>query len=402
VHSFGIAQEALGVSWLGNPSKQYALGNRSVRSLLNLQENGSSSRALNLIAIWSKHGLSPDYHQRPLFISSLLNRSIIVKHRLRQNELDTFTEKRSSATKVILPIDPTELGSGAMSFFIGQKRYANLISELLGRAGQSITRDQELLGLIDSLPSLDPFLMRERLKQAGFEAARCYFELSDADSSRMTEFTQREVAPLVGMSFGDLGVSLDDLTTKLAAKVMTNASDVDMEPLRLGMGMQANEFQEGIFCWKGFIYYKWSMTNLLPNVRPVLEELLAVRPTGSATSYERTYIESAKSRLTGTVSEAFDTMRTTLKVYDDAYRDLTRNGQPRAFREFLLRAPRLFNELGERLGAIQNVVSFWCFRFPAGSSKRIGAAELIDLLTDFESSLSTPAVSAVQGGVWSA
>ena len=166
--------------------------------------------------------------------------------------------------------------------------------------------------------------------------------------------------------------------------------------------MKVDDFQDGIFSWKGFIYYKWSMTNLLPDLRPVLAELLAARPTGAATSGERKYIADAKARIIETMSEARDTVRTTLKVYDDAYRDLTSNGQPKAFREFLLKAPRLFNELGERLGAIQHVVSFWRFRFPADSSKQIGAAELIDLLTDFESSLSTPSQSVVQGGVWSA
>ena len=387
---------------MGSLSKQSTPGNRSVRSLLHLQENASTARALNLIAIWAKHGLSPDYHQRPLFLSPLLNRSIIVKHRLRQNELDAFSEKRSSATKVILPIDLTDLSSGARSFFVGQKGYADILSETLCMTVNNRSRDQELLDLIDSLPSLDPFLMRERLKQAGFQAARCYFELSDADSSRMTEFIQQEVAPLVGMSFGDLAVSLNDLTTKLAAKIMTNASDDDMEPLRRGMGMKVDDFQDGIFSWKGFIYYKWSMTNLLPDIRPVLAELLAARPAGPTTSDERKYIADAKTRISETMSEARDTVRTTLKVYDDAYRDLTSNGQPRAFREFLLKAPRLFNELGERLGAIQHVVSFWRFRFPVGSSKQIGAAELIDLLTDFESSLSTPSASVVPGGVWSA
>lgn len=386
---------------LGGLSKQFARGHRSVRSLLHLQENGSTARALNLISIWSKHGLTADYHQRPLFLCTLLNRSIIVKHRLRQNELDAFSEKRSSATKVILPIDLTDLSSGARSFFIGQKGYAELLNEILGTKGHARSRDQELLDLINSLPSLDPFLMRERLKQAGFQAARCYFELSEADSARMTEFVQQEVTPLVGMSFGDLAISLSDLTTKLAEKVMANASDVDMEPLRAGMGMKIDEFQDGIFSWKGFIYYKWSMTNLLPNVRPVLEELLAVRPTGPVTGDERDFIAAAKSRLTEAMSDACETVRATLKVYDDAYRDLTRNGQPRAFREFLLKAPRLFNELGERLGAIQHIVSFWRFRFPTGSGKRIAAGELIDLLADFELSLSTLSASAVQCSVWS-
>jgi hypothetical protein len=370
-------------------SRQIAPGNRSVRSLLHLQENASSARTLNLMAIWSKHGQSPDYSLSPLFTVSLLNRSIIVKHRLRQNELDTFSEKRISGTKVILPIDMTDLRSGARSFLIGQKGYGDVLTELLGTTDHAGKRDRDLLDAIDSLPSLDPFLMRERLRQAGFHAARCYFDLSDADSARMTEFVQQELAPLVGMTFGDLGLSLNDVTSKLAASIMANASDVEMEPLRVGMGMQVGDFQEGIFCWKGFIYYKWAMSNLLPDVRPVLADLVAARPAGRSTSDERSYIRASKARLVEIMNDACGMVRTTLKVYDDAYLDLTRNGQPRSFREFLLTAPKMFYELGEKLGAIHHVVSFWNFR-SASSNMSINASEFVDLLADFELSLGTP------------
>ena len=387
---------------MSSSPKQFVQCNRSVRSLLHLQENASTARTLNLIAIWSKHGLSQDYHQNPMFMTSLLNRSIIVKHRLRQNELDTFGEKRGSGTKIILPIDFTNLGAGARSFIIGQKGYDSILAELFVNAQKYLKRDRELLELIDLLPSLDPFLMRERLKQAGFHPAPCYFELSTGDCARMTDFVRQEVGPLVGMCFGDLSAGFSDLSSKLAAIVMANSGEVDMEPLRLGMGMRVNEFHEGIFCWKGFIYYKWSMTNLLPDVRPVLAELMATRPIGPATADELNYIAAAKSRLFKVMSESCETVRTTLKVYDDAYRDLTKNGQPKAFREFLLTAPNLFHELGERLGAIHHVVSFWRFRHPAASTERIKTSELVDILADFELSLGKSAASAVQGGVWSA
>ena len=46
-------------------------------------------------------------------------------------------------------------------------------------------RDDRMLQVLDGLPSLDPFLMRERLKKEGFAPARCYFDLTDADMVRM-------------------------------------------------------------------------------------------------------------------------------------------------------------------------------------------------------------------------
>jgi hypothetical protein len=169
--------------------------------------------------------------------------------------------------------------------------------------------------------------------------------------------------------------------------ILADASDMELDPLRRGMGMSKPDFEEGVFCWKGFIYYKWSLSDLLPQVRPVASQIASVRPAGHASEEERNYIAAARDRLTKAIGRACETVRITLKVYDDAYADLTRNGRPEAFKEFLLKAPDLFYELGELLGSVHHIVSFWRFRFPHGARFKIGAEELFDLLVDFEASL---------------
>ena len=58
-------------------------------------------------------------------------------------------------------------------------------------------------------------------------------------------------------------------------------------------------------------------------------------------------------------------MKATLEIYDTRLVvALTQNSDPTAFRDFLLKAPAMFNELGERLGGIEHILSFWRFRFP--------------------------------------
>ena len=369
-------------------TRRAAPADRTVRSLLHLEANASTTRTLNLISVWKKHAEEEAYRAKPFFNSPTLNRSIIVKHRLRPNEHEAFIDGRSGATKVILPLDITDLRSGARSFFIGQKGYHDVLDEIFGATEGSSQRDEDLLELVDTLPSLDPFLMRERLKKGGFNPARCYFDITDADTDRMFDFVRREVTPLIGMSFNDVDVRLHEKTSKLATMILANSADAELDPLRMGMGMDRASFDEGVFCWKGFIYYKWSLIDLLPKVKPVSAEIAAVRPTGPVTDDERTFIVASRARLARAIAQACETVRLTLKVYDDAYNDLTRNGQPQAFREFLIKAPGMFHELGERLGAVQHIISFWRFRFPAGSRQRITADELYDLLADFEYSLS--------------
>ena len=354
---------------------------------------------MNLYDIWKRHGGEEGYRARPFFNSPPLNHSIVVKHRLRGHERDDFDDGRVAATKVILPIDLTDLRAGARSFFVGQRGYRDVMDELVAVNGVIDPHDSNLLELLEGLPSLDPFLMRERMKGANFHPDRCYFDLTDADSTRMFHFVRQEVAPLIGISFDNMDAKLNENTAKLANKILANASDDELRPLRQGMGMGKPEFEEGIFCWKGFIYYKWTLTELLPKVRPTITEIAAISPAGQTDDDDKAYILAARERLVRGVAKACETVRMTLKVYDDSYADLTRNGRPQSFREFLLSAPNLFYELGERLGAIHHIVSFWRFRFPNGGLKRIGAEELVDLLADFETSLN---FDLDEDGVWAA
>jgi hypothetical protein len=361
---------------------------RSNRSLVNLQKNASTARTLNLLDVWRRHHETDEYLRQPFFRSPVLNKAIIVKHRLRTNEIDLFPDWQASATKVILPIDSTDLRLGAHSFFVNQRGYQEFMREVSSIGPEIDPQDDAMLQLLDSLPSLDPFLMRERLRKVGMQPAALYFDLTEADNKRIFQFVRQELTPLIGLSFQDVDASFNDRTSKLASKILSNGGDEELEPLRLGMGMQRGEFQEGVFCWKGFIYYKWTLSDLLPRVRPVMQEIAAIAPFGPASYDEKSYILNTRESLAVSIGRACETVRTTLKVYDDAYADLTRNGQPLAFRSFLMKAPSLFHELGERLGAIHHIVSFWRYRFQPGVKQKIAAEELVDLLSDFESSLS--------------
>ncbi len=357
---------------------------RSVRNLANLQTNGSSTRTLNLIAIWKANRNEDGYRNNPLFQNYVLNRSIIVKHRLRAHESDFFPHGVFVATKVILPMDVHDLKSGARSFFVGETNYAECLAELSVRDGDP---DDLLLQLLDSIPSLDPFLLRERLMAGGFNPDPCYFELADADLRRMTDFARREVEPLVGVSFGAGSSRMNEKAHKLAAKLLGDVSDNELAPLRDSMGMNQADFMEGMFCWKGFIYYKWQLAEILAEIGPIITEMARLKPVGTLSVDETAYVRQSQARLTRAINLACETVQKSLRVYDDAYQELTLKGRPQSFRAFLLSAPEMFHELGERLGALQHIMSFWRFRFPIGVNRSISLDEMIDMLNDFEVSV---------------
>ena len=133
---------------------------RGVGSLASLMKSRSTSRVLNLIAAWDMAEKTREPLEPQLFESPALNRSFIIKHRLRSNEFEVFPESRSTATKLILPIDPRNLSLGGKSVFIGQINFEQLIEDATGIQDVYDSADIKLLRELDRIPSFDPFIFR--------------------------------------------------------------------------------------------------------------------------------------------------------------------------------------------------------------------------------------------------
>lgn len=323
--------------------------------------------------------------QSPFFQNRILNHSIIVKHRVRPHERELFAKPVSNVTKIMAPIDGGDLKLGARFLMVGQKDFDAAAEDIFGGALRPGQRDRLVLDLLDGLPSLDPFLLRESLRLNGFEPARPYFAISDADIERMYDFVRAEVMALVTLSGGQGGGN--QAAARLVEKLLSSAPDSSFEPLKETLRLSDKDYHDGVFGWRGFLYYKWVITELTPKLAEVLLEVASVQPRGPMSAEVRSYIPGARRRL-GTemthVAEGVDEM---LAVYDNAYRSLTLDGQPTSFRDFLLAAPSMFTRLGEQCGGIQHIVSFWRYRFGRRAAP-VGPDELMDIFLDFEDGLS--------------
>jgi hypothetical protein len=359
---------------------------RSHRSLVRLQNSAATSRVLNLHRVHQLFGQTEAHRKQPFFRHSLLNKGLVVKHRLREHEADLFGDHRTNATKLILPIDGKDLSSGGRYAFVGQRDYDAILTNLLGDNDEAV-RDRKTLEILQQLPSFDPFLMREHLRRFDMRPAGCYFDISPGDLTRMFTFLQEELRELVQLSFGDIVADRACFAATLADKILSNSAGEDMEPLRLTLRLALDEYVEGIFCWKGFLYYKWKLGELTEGGPSLVREVMSVQTVGPADPAIREYIDEARERIIRAVQANRRAVEGALAVYNKAYEGLTRAGDPLAFRRFLLQAPAMFLQLGEKLGVIDHIVSFWAYRFPPGKATAIPPQELMDIFLDFEESL---------------
>ncbi len=361
------------------------VGDRSVRNLDALKRTASTSRVLNLLAVAEARSVfDADYADQPFFTNPILNESIILKHRVRQDERYVFDYPPAVATKVILPFERSDLRLGGQSFFVGQRGWTALLEDLT-QDQASMDRDRILLLEINDLPSMDPFLLKEHLKRRGYTVAPDYFGISDADLQRMQAYVGLQIQALIELAFP--GQTSTASKHKMAGLILSPAVDERLEPLRNVMRLSKENYREGIFSWKGFLYYKWALDDLIPRLVEVVEEIELLKSSGFAHSEHARLIEATKVHLIKNIHLRRLEVQGALQVYDDAYRDLTLKDRPNAFRDFLLNAPSMFLMLGERIGVLSHIVSYWQYRFPKNMDVIANTDEIVEILQEFQFSL---------------
>ncbi|CAN5325660.1 hypothetical protein BH10PSE2_BH10PSE2_06910 [soil metagenome] len=358
---------------------------RTIRNLANLRGSASTTRVLNLSRVAREHGATEAWAEAPMFTSPILNQAMILKHRLRRDEIDRFRLRRHVATKIILPIDAGDLKVGGRYLFVNEVGFDASMAQVFGlRPGAP---DLAILQLMDGLPGLDPFLLREQLRRNGVTPAPCYFDLSEADMVAMATFVSEEISPLVELSMGpDSDLTAENPVARLTQKILSNSAGQDLSALGQTLRLAPDEYEEGVFCWKGFLYYKWALRGVIGDVGGVMEAVRTQKPRGRPTTQQAAGLDRAREIVRRRILSTCDGVAGMLKVYDDAFRGLTQEGNPTGFRDFLRDAPHLFAKLGERLGAVQHIVSFWKYRMSDGKPTPT-PEEFLDLLADFETSL---------------
>lgn len=375
----------------------------SFASLEALSSTATSARLLNLAAVAAENSEVLEFQSEtlgfqahPFFETPVLNTSLVLKHSPRLHERPLFDQAPSIATKIIIPFDPKDLAIGGRSVFVGQKRWVEQL-EALSNEAPTLRRDCEVLRALDELPSLDPFLVRAHLSRRGFVVAQRYLKISEADIDRMRKTVAAEVDQLVGQAFSGGGTA--EHTDKLALLLLTNGADARLEPLRLTLRLDGDSYEEGIFAWRGFLYYKWAAGSLHMRLMRLMIEIGHLKADAKGDSETATEIERAKRRLLAKIEATESSAVKALGVYDSAFYGLVRHNEPSVFRDFLLASPRMFMKLGEAVGGLSHITSYWRYRFPEGAPLNASGLEALEIIHEFEASL--PAVRAEHSaGSW--
>jgi len=105
-------------------------------------------------------------------------------------------------TKLYLPYNQDDVYEGGRSIFYHDPKMLNTLNELFGLRGANVAQsdlehDLKILGILDRLPSLDGFLMRDALELDGIATNDLYFEIAGPERAAINQFIRRKFEPLV-------------------------------------------------------------------------------------------------------------------------------------------------------------------------------------------------------------
>jgi hypothetical protein len=364
-----------------------------VRNLKAMVATSSSARILNL------HGLSveppddPAYMAKPMFVHPLLNRVILAKHNVAPGEEERIAPRRFNATKIIFPFDPDDLNLGGQFLFVDQIDFLVALTRRLDYGDRLLDRDVAVLRILDRLPTLDPFLVREALAKQQIEVDQSYYRLSPADKEQMLGFVESQMESLIRLCFADLDPS-DARTRRMSKLLLSDGDSADLAPLKATLQMDDEDFSEAMFAWKAFLYYRWRAQTLGPVMKSVLKSISKL----TRRRYDedsKIIVLRAKGLLEDAITDAWREISQTLKLYDTAYLGLTEDHKPEKFRRFLSDGSSLFIGLGERIGRLEQVASFWTYRLDQHAN--MSPDEVMDNLRDLLQGLGVWPAEATDG-----
>lgn len=333
-------------------------GDAALRSLL---ESGSS-RVFNCNDV--AKALVEEKDPNPFFFKSQsMNFLVLIKEALLDIRMPRQTRDEIVGTKLYFPYDINDIYAGGRSIYFHDAKMQRVLREQLGGGGSDgldIEHDLNVLGILDKLPSLDGFLMRDALEIQGIKCNARYFDVSQSEHLAIREFIRKKFDPLVRIAYTDQG-NVAAKVSNLVEKIW-DANDRDaLAPLIRAFRFPDDDALSIFAAWKGINFYSFQYVH----GRPARESFaLWLRDHAQP----KTYVPS-------TVMEVIDNLRkATVKrlrfhwqrveqitrEYDTVYAGLLKGAQGAPpFVMFLNGSGKLYWQMGDSLSKIAHAISCW-------------------------------------------
>ena len=296
---------------------------------------------------------------------------------------------RPSGTKLYFPFNEEDIYEGGRSIFIHDSNLRRAITERFGQ--DSVSEDERnedirILAILDKLPSLDPFLMKDAFRREGIAINDAYFDVSAEAWNEIEMFILQRFKHLVNAAFPDAAPS--DTRGRRLIEKMWEAKDLEaLQPMVEAFRLPQNEALEIFSAWKGIVFYAFQYERLNGQFIELFKWLKEIKvPFGVKTPAERKefigMLEFVKSQLRSEWQMIENVLREYQDAYDKAFKHKTSLTE---FLTFLRKSSKAYWLLGNSLGKAGQANYCWramTSRFPERKLPWAPLQEVIRVLAD--------------------
>ncbi|WP_417485802.1 hypothetical protein [Maricaulis sp.] len=359
-------------------------------NLKRIVQGGATTRIFDLYSITRAHADDLEFERRPVFQHPKLNHAFLIKHTVRPHERGMLAVDAAVVTKVIIPVSIDNLGMGGHSLFVEERRGLTKLRRFLDvtvDGGDHLDDDLARLRELSKLPSFDPFLLADRFLRHERPIDPRYFQITPKERKAMQAYVAKQIAGVVGLAFGHENLADDDeRALKFAVEIIEGEDTPKMNALRQTLGMTKEEFVDGMFGWKGVLYYRWKLNDATDRLRQFVIEMDDLMIRG-VTPQERSQINEIRKLILKETRQRWAALVSVLDGFQTEFDRFCQSGDPVTIREFLLKADGYFYHLGSDLSALTHVTSYWEYWWRGRDPGSLSARDAMEVFPAFLRSL---------------
>jgi len=317
-----------------------------------------SPRVLN-VNVMTRRILAKDPTAQPFFRCKAFNNMVLIK--------DTDPQARTAATsigtKLYLPFNENDVYEGGRTIFVGDKNVEEALIESFGRGAlppDLLAADMRALHILNKLPSLDPFLLKDVFIKENIEMNPAYFEVGKELWDKIELYILQGFEPLAKAAFPEAMAS-DDVARKLIEKIWEGSDLQALKPLIMAFRLPAGEELEIFSAWKGINFYGFQYQTAVPLMGEMMAWIKEIKiPAAAVSSTERAEIkamlEAAKTQMQNEWKSAERILQEYQTSYDKMFK--LRLGS-NDFVQFLKNSNKSYWLLGNSLGKTGHACYCW-------------------------------------------
>jgi len=234
--------------------------------------------------------------------------------------------------------------------------------------------DNEMMDMVNELPTLDPFLLKCKAQQLGIEEKvnDAYYNITLEEWNRIQKPIRQKIDALVRKAL-NMGDDIESVDQKVRMKIEENISkflkkiwearDIDgIEDFVYGMEMPPERAPELFFAWKAICYYQVQFSKIEHAMHRLFAWIGNPKTAlpldfGGLRHETQDQIKKDLKLLRALFRENYDSIVTTLKNYEESYRLFIDESKPEPFKEFLSNADAYYVDLAAYLSGNSHAIN---------------------------------------------